>query len=78
MRIIGLDPGLRHTGYGIIETDGNKSKFITAGTISAPTEGDMDKRLLYIYTHLNQVLQTHQCNLASMRKFLLAKILKQP
>ena len=36
--IIGIDPGSRLTGYGIIEKDGNKLRFVDAGTIRTETQ----------------------------------------
>jgi crossover junction endodeoxyribonuclease RuvC len=35
MRIIGLDPGLQHTGWGIIDQDGSRLSFVAAGRISS-------------------------------------------
>ena len=34
IRIIGIDPGLRRTGWGIVETIGNSLRFVASGTIS--------------------------------------------
>ena len=34
MRIIGLDPGLQHTGWGVIDQDGTRLSFVAAGRIS--------------------------------------------
>ena len=33
VRIIGIDPGLRHTGWGVIESFGNNLVFVEAGTL---------------------------------------------
>ena len=38
IRIIGIDPGLRRTGWGIIETLGNSLRFVASGTVT-PFEG---------------------------------------
>ena len=38
IRILGLDPGLRHTGWGLIEKDGPKFRFISAGVINPDTK----------------------------------------
>lgn len=50
--IIGIDPGSRLTGYGIIEKDGQKLKFVDAGTIRTETT-EMPERLKRILQELN-------------------------
>ena len=35
LRILGIDPGFRITGYGIIETNGQESRYVTSGVIQA-------------------------------------------
>ena len=38
IRILGLDPGLQHTGWGLIETDGYRLRFIAEGVVSTRRE----------------------------------------
>ena len=57
VRIIGIDPGLRRTGWGIIETVGNALSFVDAGTIKAPLEGELAGRLLALYEQLSVVVE---------------------
>lgn len=45
MRILGLDPGLRTTGWGVIESDGQRLHFVDAGTISVSASDPMEARL---------------------------------
>jgi len=33
MRLLGLDPGLQHTGWGVIEAEGSRLSFVAAGTV---------------------------------------------
>ena len=35
IRIIGIDPGLRRTGWGVVETSGNSLRFVAAGTVKS-------------------------------------------
>ena len=44
-RIIGIDPGLRRCGWGVIETAGNRLSFVAAGTVTPPIEGSLAERL---------------------------------
>jgi crossover junction endodeoxyribonuclease RuvC len=50
--IIGIDPGSRLTGYGIIEHQGSQLKFVDAGTIRTETQ-EMPERLKRIFAGLN-------------------------
>ena len=49
VRIIGIDPGLRRCGWGIIESNGNRLSFIACGTITPPVEGALADRLVELH-----------------------------
>ena len=56
VRIIGIDPGLRRTGWGVIESEGNKLVFVGCGSVE-PAEGlPLASRLLAIHEGLATVL----------------------
>tara|TARA_R110002020_G_scaffold19053_25_gene66185 strand:- start:520 stop:1026 length:507 start_codon:yes stop_codon:yes gene_type:complete len=55
-RIIGIDPGLRRCGWGVIETLGNRLTFIGAGTVTPPVDGGLAERLAVLFAGLNAVL----------------------
>ncbi|MBX4335836.1 crossover junction endodeoxyribonuclease RuvC [Bartonella raoultii] len=57
IRIIGVDPGLRRTGWGIIDLLGNRLQFIAAGTVSSNVQGDLASRLCQIYEGLSEIVQ---------------------
>ena len=59
MVIIGIDPGSRITGYGIIRVEGNQSFHLDSGCIRV-TADDPGARLLQIYTGLKTIIQKHQ------------------
>ena len=60
VRIIGIDPGLRRTGWGVIEIDGNRLVFIGCGSVE-PTENlPLANRLLAIHEGLAAVLGDFQ------------------
>lgn len=54
MRVIGIDPGLRRTGWGIVDVDGNRISHVANG-ICESTPGDLAGRLLQLYTALQVV-----------------------
>lgn len=56
IRIIGIDPGLRRTGWGVIESAGNRMSFIACGSVEPDTKMDLAQRLLGIHDGLTAVL----------------------
>lgn len=56
-RIIGIDPGLRRCGWGVIETSGNRLSYVAAGTVTPPTEGSLADRLALLFAGLGEVLE---------------------
>ena len=56
VRIIGIDPGLRRTGWGVIEIDGNRLTFIACGSVEPPDTLPLASRLLGIHEGLAKVL----------------------
>ena len=56
VRIIGIDPGLRRTGWGVIETEGNRLVYIGCGSVEPPDDLPLASRLLAIHEGLAAVL----------------------
>lgn len=56
MRILGIDPGLENTGWGIIESQGSRISFIAAGVIKTNPKIAIPDRLVKIDAELGQVL----------------------
>jgi len=52
IRVLGLDPGLRRTGWGIVEADGNSLRYRACGTVEVAAEGDLALRLQRLYDAL--------------------------
>ncbi len=59
IRIIGIDPGLRRMGWGVIETLGNSLVFIACGTVTSDDKTDLASRLCQLHDGLSAVLHTH-------------------
>ena len=60
MRILGVDPGLRKTGFGVIEVHGSQLHYVASGTIVVPSEPPLASRLQLILCHLREIAQLHQ------------------
>ncbi len=60
IRILGIDPGLRITGFGIIEKTGTKLAYLTSGCVRTPADGALPLRLKSILDGLREVIATHR------------------
>jgi len=60
MIILGIDPGVSVTGYGVIEVDGNCARCIDYGSISTRGQKQLSLRLEIIFDGLNRVIETYQ------------------
>lgn len=59
LRILGIDPGLRRTGWGVVESDGNRLLFIGCGSVEPPDSLPLARRLLAIHDGLLACLREH-------------------
>ena len=57
VRIIGIDPGLRNTGWGVIEAEGSRLSYIADGSVHSDADAPLATRLLQIHTQLVQILE---------------------
>ncbi|MEL3890334.1 crossover junction endodeoxyribonuclease RuvC [Ferrovibrio sp. MS7] len=67
-RIIGLDPGLRATGWGVIEAEGNRLRHIAHGTIRINPDEELAYRLRFLHDALVQVLAEWQPQSAAVEE----------
>ena len=56
-RVIGVDPGIHHTGYGIIEQVGGKIRYLESGTITTNPRSFFPARLQKIYNELGRIVE---------------------
>lgn len=68
MRIIGIDPGLQTTGFGVIDTQGQHLQYVASGTIktTALALGDLPGRLKIIFDGINEVVARYQPEVAAV------------
>jgi crossover junction endodeoxyribonuclease RuvC len=59
IKIIGLDPGLRRTGWGVIACEGSRLKWVAHGVVSPPESGAFADRLLHLFEALTEVIAAH-------------------
>ena len=56
LRILGLDPGLRHTGWGVVDKEGPRFRFISAGVINPDDSLSLPERLAELHEGLKKIL----------------------
>jgi crossover junction endodeoxyribonuclease RuvC len=57
IRILGIDPGLRRTGWGVIEMFGNRLSFVACGSLVTDDKAEVSARLVAIYAGLARVVE---------------------
>jgi crossover junction endodeoxyribonuclease RuvC len=68
MRVLGIDPGLQRTGFGVIDVDGARLRYVASGTISTleVDRGNLPARLKVIFEGVREVAQRYQAQAASV------------
>ena len=59
IRIIGIDPGLRHTGWGLVEAQGSRLAYVACGTVHSRNGDDLATRLRALHDGLAAVIAAH-------------------
>ena len=72
IRILGIDPGLRRTGWGVIALDGSRLVRIAHGVIAPPTSAPLPDRLLVIFEGVSAVIDEHKPNEAAAEEVFMA------
>ncbi|MCV5262577.1 crossover junction endodeoxyribonuclease RuvC, partial [Escherichia coli] len=68
MRVLGIDPGLQTTGFGLVDVDGPHLHYVASGTIKTREAalGDLPGRLKIIYEGVREVVERYQPQAASV------------
>ena len=73
MRILGIDPGTRITGYGIIDVEGNRLRHVNNGIIKTRSSDPLPLRLKTIYDGLSTILNEFAPQAVAVEQVFLAK-----
>jgi crossover junction endodeoxyribonuclease RuvC len=68
IRILGIDPGLRKTGWGIVISEGSKLSFVACGCIESDGALSLGQRLRQLHEGLNKVLAAHRPHEAAVEE----------
>ncbi|MEZ4483408.1 MAG: crossover junction endodeoxyribonuclease RuvC [Syntrophotaleaceae bacterium] len=73
MRILGIDPGSRITGYGLIDKQGNRLLHVDNGAISTRSDAELADRLQIIYHDLQKVIAEYAPDAVAIERVFVAK-----
>ncbi len=73
MRVLGLDPGLRHTGWGVIEAEGNHLRHLGNGVVVSDAKADLAQRLLQLHRGITEVVEGYAPDAAAVEVTLANK-----
>jgi crossover junction endodeoxyribonuclease RuvC len=74
--ILGIDPGLATTGYGVIKKEGSRVCLIDYGVIKTPAKTIHAKRLKKIYNNLKKIIEKHKPDLLAVEELFFCKNVK--
>ncbi|MDI3382485.1 crossover junction endodeoxyribonuclease RuvC [Xenophilus aerolatus] len=68
MRILGIDPGLQTTGFGVVDVDGHALRYVASGTISTKhmAKGELALRLKVLFDGIGELAQRYQPDAAAV------------
>jgi crossover junction endodeoxyribonuclease RuvC len=66
--VLGLDPGLAKTGWGIIEANGNRLRHVAHGTVKTASTAPLPERLVTLAEGLAEVIAAHGCASAAVEE----------
>ncbi|MGI9404733.1 MAG: crossover junction endodeoxyribonuclease RuvC, partial [Hyphomicrobiaceae bacterium] len=73
VRILGIDPGLRRTGWGIIESDGVRLTYVASGIAKSDAAKDLAARLVEIHDELQEVMKFYTPHEAAVEETFVNK-----
>ncbi len=73
IRIIGIDPGLRHTGWGIIDTQGTLLRYVAAGVVKSNSDETLAARLVSLHDGLARTIANYNPLEAAIEKTFVSR-----
>lgn len=72
-KILGIDPGLQKTGWGLVQSQGNQLRFVASGLIKTNAKEPLPKRLAILHEGLADVIKAHHPDQAAMEEIFVNK-----
>ncbi len=74
--ILGIDPGLARTGYGVLRAQGRGVTYVAHGCITTPANQPFSARLYTIFDQMREVFETYKPSILAMERLFFAKNMK--
>lgn len=71
--ILGIDPGIADTGFGVIKNENNKLTCLNYGTIKTPAGMPLSERLVILHDELTKIIKKYQPDIAAVEELFFAK-----
>ena len=71
--ILGIDPGSRITGYGVIDSRGNRHQYVASGCIRTPEKAQLPARLDEIFRGVTEIIETFSPEEVAIEKIFMAR-----
>jgi len=68
MRLLGLDPGLRHTGWGVIESQGSRLRYVADGAVHSDGSLSLAERLVQLHDGLAAIIRLYRPDAAAVEE----------
>jgi crossover junction endodeoxyribonuclease RuvC len=72
MRVLGIDPGLATTGYGVVDGEGDRLEAVAYGVVRTPAHTPITERLILLYDELRCIIHTHAPEQAAVEELFFA------
>lgn len=76
MIFVGLDPGYGRLGYGVVEEKGSSLKALEFGVFETPSTMPFEKRLVFVFDAVQELLSRHECEEAAVETLYFSKNVK--
>ena len=73
MRILGIDPGSRTTGFGLLDSQGNRLRYIDKGIVATNPKDPLALRLKAIYDGVSRIIAEHRPDVVAVEQIFLAR-----
>jgi crossover junction endodeoxyribonuclease RuvC len=73
MLVLGIDPGTRHLGWGLVQAEGTRIKHVQHGVIHPPADRPLSERLVVIDDQLGEILEAHRPEGAGVESLFFGK-----
>ena len=71
-RILGIDPGSRKTGFGVLDFDGDSATYVTSGTVNSG-QGDFPERLRLIFSSVRDIVAEYNPDIVAIESVFMAR-----